>query len=124
MFIRSRIKNLKSNKSVRYSVLTVTIIRGGDRMNNLTTAVSIIGIIGTISSVFFAYLAFKRNDKSEIKIQGKSEGTIMSDIVHIKDCVDRLEKNLNKVDERYRNILERLVKVEESVSNIKKYLYK
>ena len=93
-------------------------------MNNLTTAVSIIGIIGTISSVFFAYLAFKRNDKSEIKIQGKSEGTIMSDIVHIKDCVDRLEKNLNKVDERYRNILERLVKVEESVSNIKKYLYK
>ena len=93
-------------------------------MNNLTTAVSIIGIIGTISSVFFAYLAFKRNDKSETKIQGKSEGTIMSDIVHIKDCVDRLEKNLNKVDERYRNILERLVKVEESVSNIKKYLYK
>lgn len=93
-------------------------------MNNLTTAVSIIGIIGTISSVFFAYLAFKRNDKSEIKIQGKREGTIMSDIVHIKDCVDRLEKNLNKVDERYRNILERLVKVEESVSNIKKYLYK
>ena len=93
-------------------------------MNNLTTAVSIIGIIGTISSVFFAYLAFKRNDKSEIKIQGKSEGTIMSDIVHIKDCVDRLEKNLNKVDERYRNILERLVKVEETVSNIKKYLYK
>mgnify|MGYP003308603049 CR=1 FL=1 len=93
-------------------------------MNNQTTAVSIIGIIGTISSVFFAYLAFKRNDKSEIKIQGKSEGTIMSDIVHIKDCVDRLEKNLNKVDERYRNILERLVKVEESVSNIKKYLYK
>ena len=93
-------------------------------MNNLTTAVSIIGIIGTISSVFFAYLAFKRNEKSEIKIQGKSEGTIMSDIVHIKDCVDRLEKNLNKVDERYRNILERLVKVEESVSNLKKYLYK
>ena len=93
-------------------------------MNNLTTAVSIIGIIGTISSVFFAYLAFKTNEKSEIKIQGKSEGTIMSDIVHIKDCVDRLEKNLNKVDERYRNILERLVKVEESVSNIKKYLYK
>ena len=70
-------------------------------MNNLTTAVSIIGIIGTISSVFFASLAYQRNEKSEIKIQGKSEGTIMSDIVHIKDCVDRLEKNLNKVDERF-----------------------
>ena len=42
----------------------------------------------------------------------------------IETAVVRLEKNLNKVDERYRNILERLVKVEESVSNIKKYLYK
>ena len=33
-------------------------------------------------------------------------------------CV--LEKNLNKVDERYRNILERLAKVEESVANLTK----
>lgn len=89
-------------------------------MDKLTTVVSVIGIIGTLSSVFFAYLAFKRNDKSESKKQGKHEGTIMSDIVHIKDCVDRVERNLNKVDERYRNILERLVKVEEAVANITK----
>ena len=87
-------------------------------MTELTTMVSVIGNIGTLSSVFFAYLAFKRNDKSESKKQGKNEGSIMSDILHIKDCVDRVEKNLNKVDERYRNILERLVKVEEAVANI------
>lgn len=89
-------------------------------MNELTSVVSVISVIGTISSIFFAYLAFKKNDKKEIKIQGKSEGSIMSDISHIKDCVDRVEKNLYKVDERYRNILERLVKVEEAVSNITK----
>ena len=89
-------------------------------MDKLTTVVSVIGIIGTLSSVFFAYLAFKRNDKSESKSQGKHEGSIMSDIVHIKDCVDRVERNLNKVDERYRNILERLVKVEEAVANVTK----
>ena len=89
-------------------------------MDKLTTVVSVIGIIGTLSSIFFAYLAFKRNDKSESKKQGKHEGTIMSDIVHIKDCVDRVERNLNKVDERYRNILERLVKVEEAVANVTK----
>ena len=89
-------------------------------MEQLTIVVSVIGIIITLSSVFFAYLAFKRNDKSDSKNQGKHEGSIMSDIVHIKDCVDRVEKNLNKVDERYRNILERLVKVEEAVANITK----
>ncbi len=89
-------------------------------MNNLTIVVSLIGIIGTVSSVFFAYLAFRRNDKNEIKKQGKNEGTIITDIVYIKNCVDRVEQNLCKVDERYRNLLERLVKVEESLANITK----
>ena len=82
--------------------------------------ISLVGLFASISSIVFAYLAFKRNDKSESKKQGKHEGTIMSDIVHIKDCVDRVERNLNKVDERYRNILERLVKVEEAVANVTK----
>lgn len=36
------------------------------------------------------------------------------------DCVDRVEKNLNRVDERDRNIAERLAKVEESVVNVTK----
>ena len=53
-------------------------------MDKLTTVVSIIGILVTLSSVFFAYLVFKRNDKIDSKNQGKHEGSIMSDIVHIK----------------------------------------
>ena len=31
-----------------------------------------------------------------------------------------MEKNLTNVDERYRNVLERLVKVEESLANARK----
>ena len=31
-----------------------------------------------------------------------------------------MEKNLTSVDERYRNVLERLVKVEESLANAQK----
>ena len=41
-----------------------------------------------------------------------------SDIGYIKACVERVEKNLNFVDERYRNIAERLAKVEESLINV------
>lgn len=92
----------------------------GDVMNELTSVVSVISVIGTLSSIFFAYLAFKKNDRKESKVQGKKEGSITSDILHIKDCVDRVERNLNKVDERYRNILERLVKVEEALANVTK----
>jgi archaellum component FlaC len=45
---------------------------------------------------------------------------MLSDIGYIKACVDRVEKNLSKVDERYRNIAERLAKVEEAVANVTK----
>ena len=80
----------------------------------------IVGFIGTLSSIMFAYLAFKRTDKEESKLVGKTEGVMFSDIGYIKACVDRVEKNLNKVDERYRNVAERLAKLEESVINVTK----
>ena len=89
-------------------------------MEKLTIMVSIIGIIGTLSSIFFAYLACKKTNMQEQKVDGKTEGAMLSDIGYIKACVDRVEKNLSKVDERYRNILERLVKVEEAVANVTK----
>ena len=89
-------------------------------MERLTTVVSIIGIIGTLSSIFFAYLAFKKNEKIEAKNEGKSQGSIFSDIGYIKACVDRVEKNISKVDEGYKDILERLAKVEATIKQITK----
>lgn len=89
-------------------------------MEMLTIIVSIIGIIGTLSSIFFAYLAFKKNEKREAKNEGKAQGSMFSDIGYIKACVDRVEKNLCKVDESYKDILERLAKVEETVKQITK----
>lgn len=87
-------------------------------MDALTITVSMIGIIGTLSSIFFAYLAFKKRSMDEEKNEGKNEGRVLSDICYIKSCVEQALKNLNKVDERYRDILERLVRVEETVANV------
>ena len=81
---------------------------------------ALVGFFASISSIIFAYLAFKRSDKAEHKTDGKTEGVMFSDIGYIKACVDRVEKNLTKVDERDRNIAERLAKVEESVRNVTK----
>lgn len=81
---------------------------------------ALVGFFASISSVIFAYLAFRRSDKQDQITDGKTEGVMFSDIGYIKACVDRVEKNLNKVDERYRNIAERLAKLEESVVNVTK----
>ena len=39
-------------------------------MEKLTIIVSIIGIIGTLSSIFFAYLACKKTNMQEQKVDG------------------------------------------------------
>ncbi len=86
----------------------------------IDSIIVLISVLGSLSSITFAYLAFKRSNKQDDKTIGKTEGVIFSDIGYIKACVDRVEKNLYKVDERDRNILERLAKVEESVANVTK----
>lgn len=79
-----------------------------------------VSFFASVSGIVFAYLAFKRSKEQDNRLTGKNEGVMFSDIGYIKACVDRVEKNLNKVDERYRNIAERLAKVEESVFNVTK----
>ena len=87
---------------------------------NIELTLSLVGMISSISSIIFAFLAFRRNSKSDQRNEGKNEGVMFSDIGYIKACVERVEKNLTKVDERYQNILERISKLEETVVNVTK----
>ena len=80
--------------------------------------ITLVSFLGSLSSIVFAYLAFRRSELQIKKSDGKAEGVIFSDIGYIKACIDRVEKNLNNVDERYRSITERLAKVEESLLNV------
>lgn len=89
-------------------------------MEASTIVLSIISVIGTLSSILFAYLAFKRNNKSEDKNEGKSQGVLISDVGYIKSSIDRMERNLDKVEERYHELLTRLVKVEQSAASAHK----
>ncbi|MBQ8293427.1 MAG: hypothetical protein IJX78_06500 [Bacilli bacterium] len=86
-------------------------------MNTLNVVISIIGVMGTLSSIFFAYLAFRRSIKDEDNEDGKKEGRLERDIGYIKDGVERLENHINKLEERYRDIIERVIKVEMGLKN-------
>ena len=86
----------------------------------LETTIALVGFFASLSSIVFSYLAFKRSNAIDQKSDVKKEGVIFSDIGYIKACVDRVEKNLNKVDERYKDVIERLAKVEESLINVTK----
>lgn len=85
-------------------------------------AISITSLVASISGIAFALFSFRRNQRADQKKEGRHEGTMLSDIGYIKACVDRVEKNIGIVDERYRNVAERLAKLEESMRNAEKRL--
>ncbi len=84
--------------------------------------VGVIGLLGTLSSICFAYLAFRRNHTSDTKKDGKAEGVLISDIGYIKSSIDRMEGKLDKVETNYQDLLSRLIRVEEAQSSLEKRL--
>ena len=74
----------------------------------------------SIISVVIALLSYKRNVIKEHKQLSKEEGSFSSDIGYNKACVDRMEKKISNVDERYQDLLQRLTKVEENLINTQK----
>jgi len=86
------------------------------------TVLTIVSILGTISAILFAYIAFKRNDKSDVRNNAKSEGALLSDIGYIKSSIDRMESKLDKQESNHQSLLTRVIKVEENYNSINKIL--
>lgn len=86
------------------------------------TLLTVVSILGTISTILFAYIAFKRNDKSDVRNNAKSEGALLSDIGYIKSSIDRMESKLDKQESNYQSLLTRVIKVEENYNSINKIL--
>ncbi len=89
-------------------------------MKELSVAISVVGLLGSISSIVFAFLAFKRNEKKEDKKEGENVGQLQSDIKYIVKTLLKLEEEFTKLDDRDRQMLERLSKVEQSLNMIQR----
>lgn len=85
----------------------------------IETWISIVSILAALSSIVFATLTFFKSKKEEMKLQGKNEGIILSDIAYIKGSVSRMEKNFESVEKRYEDLLKRILCVEEKIEVMK-----
>lgn len=86
-------------------------------MNGTEIVLAIISVAGTLSSITFAYLAFKRNNKSDDRKEAKSEGVLISDVGYIKSSIDRIEKTLDKLQEKYDDLHTRVTLIEQKVDD-------
>ncbi len=89
-------------------------------MSGSETVLTIISVIGTISSISFAYLAFKKGNKKDDKLSGKNEGIIISDFSYIKSSTERIEKRLDKLEAVNTNTATRVAVLERDVRSLNK----
>lgn len=86
----------------------------------MTTAEIIVTALCSLSpivSVAVAIIVARRNKDKSVKSDGQKEGVLQSDVGYIKSGVDRLEKRLDKMDEKSEMILERVAKLEATVDS-------
>ena len=78
---------------------------------------AIIGVLGTILGGVLSYAAFHRNSKKDSEEEGKSSGTMLTEIGYIKGGIDRIERKQDAQDARYIGMAERMSAVETSAQS-------
>lgn len=109
-------------------------------MNSTEIILSIISVIGTFSSILFAYLAFSRNKRQDIQKDERTNSqqqlttsvdiaTIKIDLKYTRDGIDRIgsrldimEKTQNKVGESITKINEHLLRTDSRLDKVEKRL--
>lgn len=84
----------------------------------MTTAEIIFAALCSLSpiiSVVVAIIVARRNKDNSVKDDGQKEGVLQSDVGYIKSGVDRLEKRLDKMDEKEEDMMQRIIRVETKV---------
>ena len=94
-------------------------------MNGTNIALTIISVLGTLSSILFAYLAFSRNKKNDDRVSTIKEtqkevdmATIKIDLKYMRDGVDRIEKRLDDYERIQGKMLDRLTRLEEHQTRV------
>ena len=77
--------------------------------------VMIVGIVGTVSSMVFGYIAFRKKENEEKSVRGKSKGILISEIGNIKNSIDRMYEKLDVIEKNYHEISRRVIRVETSI---------
>lgn len=68
-------------------------------------------------SLLVAIKVAGRNETKDTKEDGQKQGVMQSDIGYIKSSTERIEKRFDKLEEKQDQVVERLVKVEQGLSD-------
>lgn len=79
-----------------------------------------LSIVGSLAAIFFSYMAFSRNRKTDTKDEAKSDATMLSEIGYIKANTDEIKAEQKEQRKTNAEFMERLVAVEASAKQAHK----
>lgn len=74
----------------------------------------IVGIIGGLSGILFAVIAWRKSAAKDDRADGRSLGVVQSDLGYIKSGVDDLKTDVREMRSSQTNLTERVRACEES----------
>ena len=81
-----------------------------------------LSVISTICAIAFGYAAFRRNRKHDDTEEGRTAGSLLSDIGYIKSGVDDIKSEQKEQRKTHMEVVSRLTAVEESAKQAHKRL--
>lgn len=84
--------------------------------------VSIVSIVAGIFGIIFGIVGWTRNAKQDTTSEARQDATILTELGYLKSGVEDVKTKLDKQDERYIKISERLTSVEASAKQAHKRL--
>ena len=76
-----------------------------------------IGILGTLAAIVFAYVAYARGKSKDDHEEGKTSGTVLTEIGYIKANTDDIKHRQEKWEDNHLKVVERLSAVESSAKS-------
>lgn len=85
---------------------------------------TIVAVIGTISSIIFAYVGYRRGIIQAAALEGKESATIVTDMKYIKGRIDEILNEQKNINITLFTLNERITRVEESSKQAHKRINK
>ncbi|EOU1596836.1 hypothetical protein EHZ13_14950 [Clostridium perfringens] len=84
---------------------------------DITVLVTLVGVVGTVSGIYFGFWKAKKDEQKTLKEDTVQDTVVATKLDYISKGVDDIRLDIKAQDKRISDVVERLIKVEESTKS-------
>lgn len=84
---------------------------------DITVLVTLVGLVGTVSGIYFGFWKAKKDEQKALKEDTVQDTVVATKLDYISKGVDDIRLDIKAQDKRISDVVERLIKVEESTKS-------